>query len=50
MPMVARSKNRLRFRWKYQVLRAVWPAHKPMSVRISATDWADAVLSATTPC
>ena len=22
-------------------MRAVWPAHKPMSVRISATDWAE---------
>ncbi len=22
-------------------MRAVWPAHKPMSVRISATDWVD---------
>ena len=22
-------------------MRAAWPAHKPMSVRISATDWAD---------
>jgi anthraniloyl-CoA monooxygenase len=24
----------------FEALRAVWPAHKPMSVRISATDWA----------
>ena len=22
-------------------MRAAWPAHKPMSVRISATDWAE---------
>src|SRR5256714_15144537 len=22
-------------------MRAVWPAHRPMSVRISATDWAE---------
>ncbi|NUB44586.1 bifunctional salicylyl-CoA 5-hydroxylase/oxidoreductase [Fertoebacter nigrum] len=32
-----------RMRWPLEVLhamRAVWPAHKPMSVRISATDWA----------
>lgn len=24
----------------FQAVRAVWPAHKPMSVRLSATDWA----------
>jgi anthraniloyl-CoA monooxygenase len=24
----------------FNAVRAVWPAHKPMSVRISATDWA----------
>lgn len=32
-----------RLRWPLEVLdavRAVWPAHKPISVRISATDWA----------
>ncbi|MBB4423105.1 anthraniloyl-CoA monooxygenase [Bradyrhizobium sp. CIR48] len=34
--------NRLRFpREIFEALRAVWPSHKPMSVRISATDWAD---------
>jgi anthraniloyl-CoA monooxygenase len=34
--------NRLRFPLEvFEVLRATWPAHKPMSVRISATDWAD---------
>ncbi|GGI32950.1 bifunctional salicylyl-CoA 5-hydroxylase/oxidoreductase [Bradyrhizobium guangdongense] len=34
--------NRLRFPLEiFQALRAVWPKHKPMSVRISATDWAD---------
>jgi len=34
--------NRLRFPLEvFEVLRAVWPKHKPMSVRISATDWAD---------
>jgi len=26
-------------------MRAAWPAHKPMSVRISATDWADGGIS-----
>ena len=32
--------NRLRFPLEvFGVMRAVWPAHKPMSVRISATDW-----------
>ena len=34
--------NRLRFpREVFEALRSVWPAHKPMSVRISATDWAE---------
>ncbi|MBB4258689.1 MULTISPECIES: bifunctional salicylyl-CoA 5-hydroxylase/oxidoreductase [unclassified Bradyrhizobium] len=34
--------SRLRFpREIFEALRAVWPSHKPMSVRISATDWAD---------
>lgn len=34
--------NRLRFPLEiFEALRAVWPKHKPMSVRISATDWAD---------
>ncbi|WP_375313558.1 bifunctional salicylyl-CoA 5-hydroxylase/oxidoreductase [Bradyrhizobium sp. A5] len=34
--------NRLRFPVEvFEALRAVWPKHKPMSVRISATDWAD---------
>jgi anthraniloyl-CoA monooxygenase len=32
--------NRLRFPLEvFAAMRAVWPAHKPMSVRISATDW-----------
>jgi anthraniloyl-CoA monooxygenase len=32
--------NRLRFPLEvFRAMRAVWPAHKPMSVRISATDW-----------
>jgi anthraniloyl-CoA monooxygenase len=26
-------------------MRAAWPAHKPMSVRISATDWAEGGIS-----
>lgn len=34
--------NRLRFPLEiFEALRAVWPKHKPMSVRISATDWAE---------
>lgn len=34
--------NRLRFPLEiFAALRAVWPKRKPMSVRISATDWAD---------
>lgn len=34
--------NRLRFPLEiFEALRARWPKHKPMSVRISATDWAD---------
>ncbi|HEX3350320.1 MAG TPA: bifunctional salicylyl-CoA 5-hydroxylase/oxidoreductase [Acetobacteraceae bacterium] len=34
--------NRLRFPLEvFEALRAVWPSDKPMSVRISATDWAD---------
>jgi anthraniloyl-CoA monooxygenase len=34
--------NRLRFPLEvFAAMRAAWPVHKPMSVRISATDWAD---------
>ncbi|GMO16731.1 bifunctional salicylyl-CoA 5-hydroxylase/oxidoreductase [Bradyrhizobium sp. TM233] len=34
--------NRLRFpREIFEALRSAWPSHKPMSVRISATDWAE---------
>ncbi|MEI7804013.1 MAG: bifunctional salicylyl-CoA 5-hydroxylase/oxidoreductase [Hyphomicrobiales bacterium] len=34
--------NRLRFPLEvFRAMRAVWPHDKPMSVRISATDWAD---------
>lgn len=32
--------NRMRFPLEvFSAMRAVWPAHKPMSVRISANDW-----------
>ncbi|MDO5103077.1 MAG: bifunctional salicylyl-CoA 5-hydroxylase/oxidoreductase [Lautropia sp.] len=34
--------NRLRFPLAvFEAVRAVWPAHKPMSVRISAHDWVE---------
>ena len=34
--------NRLRFPLEvFAAMRAAWPAHKPMSVRISATDWVE---------
>jgi anthraniloyl-CoA monooxygenase len=34
--------NRLKFPLRvFSAMRAAWPAEKPMSVRISATDWAD---------
>ncbi len=34
--------NRLRFPLEvFDAMRAAWPKHKPMSVRISATDWHD---------
>ena len=34
--------NRLRYPLEiFEALRSAWPAHKPMSVRISATDWAE---------
>ena len=39
--------NRLRFPLEvFEAMRAAWPQHKPMSVRISATDWHDDGLSA----
>ena len=39
--------NRLRFPLEvFEAMRAAWPKHKPMSVRISATDWHDDGLSA----
>jgi anthraniloyl-CoA monooxygenase len=38
--------GRLRFPLEVlEAVRAEWPAHKPLSVRISATDWADGGLS-----
>ena len=38
--------NRLRYPLEvFAAMRAVWPAAKPMSVRISATDWKDGGLS-----
>ncbi|MGH6950044.1 MAG: FAD-dependent monooxygenase, partial [Vitreimonas sp.] len=39
--------NRLRFPLEvFEAMRAAWPKHKPMSVRISATDWCDDGLTA----
>jgi anthraniloyl-CoA monooxygenase len=33
--------NRLRYPLEvFEAMRAAWPAHKPMSIRISASDWA----------
>jgi anthraniloyl-CoA monooxygenase len=41
-----RVENRLRFPLEvFEAMRAAWPKHKPMSVRISATDWHDDGLS-----
>ena len=38
--------NRLRFPLEvFSAMRAVWPADKPMSVRVSATDWVEDGLS-----
>jgi anthraniloyl-CoA monooxygenase len=38
--------HRMRFPLEvFQAMRAAWPAAKPMSVRISATDWADGGLT-----
>jgi len=34
--------NRMRYPLEvFRAMRAAWPAHKPMSVRISATDWVE---------
>ena len=39
--------NRLRYPLEvFDAMRAVWPAHKPMSVRISATDWVEGGITA----
>ncbi len=39
--------NRLRFPLEvFRAMRAVWPQNKPMSVRISATDWVDGGIDA----
>ena len=41
------AEGRLRFPLEiFDALRAAWPREKPMSVRISATDWAEGGLSA----
>src|SRR5258708_14990872 len=38
--------NRLRFPLEvFRAMRAAWPKEKPMSVRISATDWQDGGLT-----
>ena len=38
--------NRLRFPLEvFRAMRAVWPDQKPMSIRISATDWVDSGIS-----
>jgi anthraniloyl-CoA monooxygenase len=38
--------NRMRYPLEvFKALRAVWPADRPMSVRLSATDWADGGIS-----
>ncbi|HVW54305.1 MAG TPA: FAD-dependent monooxygenase [Rhizobiaceae bacterium] len=38
--------NRLRYPLEvFRAMREVWPAHKPMSVRISATDWKEGGIS-----
>jgi anthraniloyl-CoA monooxygenase len=42
----ASLENRMRFPLEvFRAMRAVWPAEKPMSVRISATDWVDGGLT-----
>jgi anthraniloyl-CoA monooxygenase len=38
--------NRLRFPMEvWEATRAVWPEHKPMSIRVSGTDWLDGGVS-----
>ena len=40
------TENRVRFPVEvFKAMRAVWPAERPMSVRISATDWVDGGLT-----
>jgi anthraniloyl-CoA monooxygenase len=40
------TENRVRFPLEvFRAMRAAWPAHKPMSVRLSATDWAEGGLT-----
>lgn len=35
-------KNRMRFPLEtFKAMRAAWPAHKPMGIRVSTTDWVD---------
>ena len=42
MPTAGRSTNRLRYPLEiFTSMRALWPVERPMSVRISATDWAE---------
>ena len=39
--------NRLRYPLEvFSAMRAAWPSHKPMSVRISATDWVEGGITA----
>ncbi len=39
--------NRLRYPLEvFEAMRAAWPIHKPMSVRVSATDWTDEGITA----
>ena len=36
------TENRMRFAIEmYEAVRAVWPEHKPLGMRVSATDWVD---------
>ena len=36
------TENRMRFAIEmYEAVRAVWPQHKPIGMRVSATDWVD---------
>ena len=42
--------NRMRFPLEvFRAMRAAWPANKPMSVRISATDWQEGGLTGRSP-